>query len=103
MASDKVVLLGYLGTSLGGWVLTAVAFWLTRTLPWRRRASILALATAASFTPSFIILRFNGVVSVPQLVVWSSTLFVYALLVGAVLFVLVWAAHRFWWPKERQH
>jgi hypothetical protein len=103
MASDKVVLIAYLGTSLGAWILTAVAFWLTRTLAWRRRASILALVMAASFTPSVIILKLNGVVSAPQLMVWSSTLFVYALLVGAVVIALVWTARRFWRPKERHH
>jgi hypothetical protein len=58
---------------------------------------------AASFTPSLIILELNGVVSAPQLMVWGSTLFMYALLVGAVLIVLFRTALRFWRPKERQH
>jgi|SRR5688572_10486122 hypothetical protein len=102
MTSDKVVLVGYVGASLGAWILTAVAFWLTRTLAWRRRASILALVMAAAFTPSFIILRFNGVVSAPQLSVWASTLSMYALLVGAVLFVSIRAARRLWRATERR-
>jgi peptidoglycan/LPS O-acetylase OafA/YrhL len=100
MTSDKVVLIGYLGVSWGALIPSAVAFWLTRTLPWRRRASILALVLAASFTPSIIILRFNGVVSAPQLIVWSSTLFVYALLVGAIVFVFIRTALRFSRPRK---
>jgi hypothetical protein len=64
MASDKVVLIGYLGAWLGALVLTAVAFWRTRTLA--SRARIRALVIVASFAPSFIILKFNGVVSTPH-------------------------------------
>ena len=101
MASEKVVVLSYFGAWLGGLVLTAGAFWLTRSLASRTR--IRALVVVASFAPSFIILKFNGVVSAPELVVISSTLFVYALFVGAALFVLIWAAFSFWRPKERQH
>jgi hypothetical protein len=103
MASDQVVLIGHLGAWLGALILTATTFWLTRSLPWRRRASILALVMAASFTPCFVILRFNGVVSAPQLTVWASTLLMYALLVGAAVFVSIRTALRLWRPKEHHH
>jgi uncharacterized membrane protein len=104
LASNKAILLVYSGASMGGLVLTAGALWLTRTLPWRTRARIRALVMAASFMPSIIIysLFLHGVVSFPEIAAFGSTVFTYVLLFGAIPIVLIWAAIRRSWPKNRQ-
>jgi len=102
MASNKAILLAFSAAQMGGLVLTAGAFWLTRTLPWRTRARIRAFVMAASFMPSIIIyfLFLHGVVSRPEIAVFGSTLFMYVLLFGAVPSVLIWVAVRRWWPRS---
>lgn len=104
MESNKAILLLYSGVQIAGLVLTASAFWLTRTLPWRTRARIRAFVIAASFVPGIIIyfLFLHGVVSIPEIAVFQSVIFMYVLLFGAVPIVLVWAALRRWLPKKRR-
>jgi hypothetical protein len=106
MASEEAVGFNFLASWLGGLVLTALTFWLTRILSWRARTNIRALVIAASFTPT-VVLYLHGVVFAPAIFVLASAPLMpehgwtYALMFGAAPIALVWSALRFWWPRCR--
>jgi hypothetical protein len=101
--SNLIIELIFLVTWLVGAVLTALTFWLSRTLPRRRSATIRALVLAVFFTPSIVVAFFygGGVSPAPAILVLAmAPSWTYALLLGALPIALVWAALRLWLLRQ---